>query len=93
MEEKTFYLPKGFRYAGVHCGIRPNTTKLDFALVVSDVSGVAAGVTGSLVAAGLSVSCVFPLNGFFVGLGASVGAAVGLGLGFLVAIGVGVRAT
>ncbi|MBQ9371104.1 MAG: bifunctional glutamate N-acetyltransferase/amino-acid acetyltransferase ArgJ [Thermoguttaceae bacterium] len=44
MEEKTFYLPKGFRYAGVHCGIRPNTTKLDFALVVSDVSGVAAGV-------------------------------------------------
>lgn len=44
MEEKTFYLPKGFRYAGVHCGIRPNTTKLDFALVVSDVPGVAAGV-------------------------------------------------
>ena len=44
MEEKEFYLPRKFRYAGVNCGIKPNSTKLDFALVVSDVPATAAGV-------------------------------------------------
>lgn len=44
MEEKEFYLPQKFRYAGVNCGIKPNSTKLDFALVVSDVPATAAGV-------------------------------------------------
>lgn len=36
--------PKGFRAAGIHCGIRPNTTKNDLALIVSDVPCTAAGV-------------------------------------------------
>ncbi|MDO5308583.1 MAG: bifunctional glutamate N-acetyltransferase/amino-acid acetyltransferase ArgJ [Planctomycetia bacterium] len=41
---KEFYLPQGYSYAGVNCGIRPNSTKLDFALVVSDYSATVAGV-------------------------------------------------
>ncbi|MDO5553026.1 MAG: bifunctional glutamate N-acetyltransferase/amino-acid acetyltransferase ArgJ [Planctomycetia bacterium] len=36
--------PKGYRFAGVHCDVKPNTTKLDLALVVSDVPATAAGV-------------------------------------------------
>src|SRR5207245_3640130 len=32
------------RFAGVHCGIRPDPERLDLALVVSDVPAVAAGV-------------------------------------------------
>ncbi len=44
MTEQVFYLPKGYRYAGVNCGIRPNSKKLDFALVVSDLPATAAGV-------------------------------------------------
>ncbi|MDO4476313.1 MAG: bifunctional glutamate N-acetyltransferase/amino-acid acetyltransferase ArgJ [Lachnospiraceae bacterium] len=35
---------KGFKASGVHCGIRPNHTKSDLALIVSDVSCTAAGV-------------------------------------------------
>ncbi|MBQ5367736.1 MAG: bifunctional ornithine acetyltransferase/N-acetylglutamate synthase, partial [Thermoguttaceae bacterium] len=42
--ENEFYIPQGYQFAGVHCGIRPNTTKLDFALVVSDRPATAAGV-------------------------------------------------
>jgi glutamate N-acetyltransferase/amino-acid N-acetyltransferase len=37
-------LPKGFRFAGVHCGIKRNDDRHDFALVVSDFPAVAAGV-------------------------------------------------
>jgi glutamate N-acetyltransferase/amino-acid N-acetyltransferase len=37
-------LPAGFRFAAVHAGIRPNTTKLDVSLIVSDVPAAAAGV-------------------------------------------------
>lgn len=37
-------LPKGYRFAGVHCGVKPNRTKLDVALVVSDTPATAAGV-------------------------------------------------
>lgn len=46
MTGKVFYLPKGFRYAGVHCGIKPGSPsdKLDFALVVSERPATAAGV-------------------------------------------------
>ena len=44
MDEKTFYLPKGYRYSGVNCGIKPGSKKLDFALVVSDRPATAAGV-------------------------------------------------
>ncbi|MCF0233442.1 MAG: bifunctional glutamate N-acetyltransferase/amino-acid acetyltransferase ArgJ, partial [Thermoguttaceae bacterium] len=32
------------KFAGAHCAIKPNTTKLDFALVVSDLPATAAGV-------------------------------------------------
>ena len=35
---------KGFKANGLHCGIRPNTTKKDLALVVSDVLASAAAV-------------------------------------------------
>lgn len=38
------HLARGYRYAGVHCGIRPDPGRLDLALVVSDQSAVAAGV-------------------------------------------------
>src|SRR5438874_6892353 len=37
-------LPGGFRYAGVHCGIRRDPERLDLALVVSDTPASAAGV-------------------------------------------------
>lgn len=37
-------LPKGFRFAGVQCGIKPGTEKLDLALIVSDQPATAAGV-------------------------------------------------
>ena len=36
--------PKGFKAAGVHCGIRDNSEKKDLALIVSDVRAAAAGV-------------------------------------------------
>ncbi len=42
--------PKGFKANGVHCGIRKNKAKRDFALIVSDVRAAAAGVyTSNLV--------------------------------------------
>src|SRR5262249_53002282 len=37
-------LPTGYRYAGVHCGIRPDPERLDLALIVSDRAAAAAGV-------------------------------------------------
>ncbi|HZZ71748.1 MAG TPA: bifunctional glutamate N-acetyltransferase/amino-acid acetyltransferase ArgJ [Pirellulales bacterium] len=37
-------LPQGFRAAGLYCGIKRDTTKLDLSLVVSDRDAVAAGV-------------------------------------------------
>lgn len=42
--------PVGFKANGIHCGIRKNKTKRDFALIVSDVRAAAAGVyTSNLV--------------------------------------------
>ena len=42
--------PKGFTANGIHCGIRKNKIKKDFALIVSEVRAVAAGVyTSNLV--------------------------------------------
>src|SRR5262249_20629090 len=35
---------RGFRYAGLHCGLRPDPQRRDLALVVSDVPATAAGV-------------------------------------------------
>jgi glutamate N-acetyltransferase/amino-acid N-acetyltransferase len=37
-------LARNYRYAGVHCGIRPDPDRLDLALVVSDRPASAAGV-------------------------------------------------
>jgi glutamate N-acetyltransferase/amino-acid N-acetyltransferase len=37
-------LARGYRYAGVHSGLRPDPERLDLALVVSDVPAAAAGV-------------------------------------------------
>lgn len=45
-------VPKGFRLAGVHCGIKSNATKEDLTLITTDKDGVAAGVyTQNLVVA------------------------------------------
>ena len=42
--------PLGFRAGGIHCGIRKNKDKKDFALILSDVPCAAAGVfTSNLV--------------------------------------------
>lgn len=42
--------PKGFKANGIHCGIRKNKTKRDFALIVSEVRAAASGVyTSNLV--------------------------------------------
>ncbi len=42
--------PKGFKANGIHCGIRKNKIKKDFALIVSEVRASAAGVyTSNLV--------------------------------------------
>ncbi len=40
----TWHLAKGFRYAGVHCGIRSTGDRRDLALLVSDRPATAAGV-------------------------------------------------
>ncbi len=37
-------VPQGFRLAGVYCGVKRNTSKLDISLVISDRPAVAAGV-------------------------------------------------
>jgi len=39
-----WHLARGYRYAGVHCGLRPEPDRLDLALVVSDTPAAAAGV-------------------------------------------------
>src|SRR5262245_40194560 len=36
-------LARGYRYAGVHCGLRPDPDRRDLALVVSDTPASAAG--------------------------------------------------
>jgi glutamate N-acetyltransferase/amino-acid N-acetyltransferase len=38
-----WHLARGYRYAGVHSGLRPEPDRLDLALVVSDVPAAAAG--------------------------------------------------
>lgn len=39
-----WHLAGGFRFAGVHCGLRPDPDRRDLALVVSDYPAAAAGV-------------------------------------------------
>ena len=41
---ESWHLARGYRFAGVHCGIRPDRERLDLALVVSDSPASAAGV-------------------------------------------------
>src|SRR2546426_8245003 len=41
---ESWNLARGYRYAGVHCGLRPDPERLDLALVVSDAPAAAAGV-------------------------------------------------
>ncbi|MCS6850643.1 MAG: bifunctional ornithine acetyltransferase/N-acetylglutamate synthase, partial [Gemmataceae bacterium] len=38
-----WHLARGYQLAGVHCGLRPDPTRLDLALVVSDRPAAAAG--------------------------------------------------
>src|SRR5437867_150390 len=40
----TWHLARGYRFAGVHSGLRPDPERLDLALVVSDVLAAATGV-------------------------------------------------
>jgi glutamate N-acetyltransferase/amino-acid N-acetyltransferase len=37
-------LARGYRYAGIHCGLRPDPERRDLALIVSDTPAAAAGV-------------------------------------------------
>jgi glutamate N-acetyltransferase/amino-acid N-acetyltransferase len=39
----SYQIPRGFKLAGVHCGIKGNPNKEDLTLVVLDRPGVAAG--------------------------------------------------
>jgi glutamate N-acetyltransferase / amino-acid N-acetyltransferase len=39
-----WYLARGYRFAGLHCGLRPEPERRDLALVVSDTPAAAAGV-------------------------------------------------
>ncbi|HEV3082002.1 MAG TPA: bifunctional glutamate N-acetyltransferase/amino-acid acetyltransferase ArgJ [Gemmataceae bacterium] len=41
---KDWHLARGYRYAGVHSGLRPDPDRLDLAMVVSDTPASAAGV-------------------------------------------------
>lgn len=40
---ESWHLARGYRFAGVHCGIRPDPQRLDLALIVSDSPASAAG--------------------------------------------------
>ncbi len=40
----TIYLPQGFRFSGVHCGLKADPALLDLSLIVSDIPATAAGV-------------------------------------------------
>src|SRR5262247_3221328 len=53
-----WHLARGYRYSGVHSGLRPDPNRLDLALVVSDVPAAAAGVftQNRVVAAPVQVS-------------------------------------
>jgi glutamate N-acetyltransferase/amino-acid N-acetyltransferase len=40
----TIYIPKGYRFSAVYCGLKSDPTQLDLSLIISDVPAVAAGV-------------------------------------------------
>jgi glutamate N-acetyltransferase/amino-acid N-acetyltransferase len=41
---QSWQLARGYRYAGLHCGLRPDPSRRDLALIVSDTPATAAGV-------------------------------------------------
>src|SRR5262245_54772071 len=41
---RDWHLAHGYRYAGIHCGIRPARDRSDLAVIVSDTPASAAGV-------------------------------------------------
>ena len=43
-DPRTWLLAGGYRFAGLHCGIRPERNRMDLALVVSDRPAASAGV-------------------------------------------------
>jgi glutamate N-acetyltransferase/amino-acid N-acetyltransferase len=43
-DPSTWHLARGYRYVGLHCGIRPEQSRRDLALVVSETPASAAGV-------------------------------------------------
>ncbi|MBA61004.1 MAG: bifunctional ornithine acetyltransferase/N-acetylglutamate synthase [Planctomycetaceae bacterium] len=52
------WLPLGFRWSGHHCGLKSNSDKPDYSLIVSDNDAVAAGVyTQNLVCAAPVILC------------------------------------
>ncbi|GHT45862.1 arginine biosynthesis bifunctional protein ArgJ [Planctomycetales bacterium] len=40
----TLHIPLGYRFAGVHCGLKSDASRLDLSLIVSDQPATAAGV-------------------------------------------------
>src|SRR4051812_32667554 len=44
MPHDDWFLAPGFRYAGIHSGLRPDPQRRDLALIVSDAPAAAAGV-------------------------------------------------
>lgn len=51
-----FFLPKGYRFAGVHCGLKSDPNLLDLSLVISDMPATAAGVYTQNIVCGPAVT-------------------------------------
>lgn len=49
------FLPQGYRFSGVHCGLKSDPSLLDLSLVVSDVPATAAGVYTQNIICGAAV--------------------------------------
>jgi glutamate N-acetyltransferase/amino-acid N-acetyltransferase len=58
MSDQPWHLARGYRYHGSYCGVRPEPSRRDLALIVSDVPAAAAGVftQNRVVAAPVQVS-------------------------------------
>ena len=48
-------IPRGFRFAGVHCGLKPDPALLDLTLVISDLPATVAGVYTQNIVCGAAV--------------------------------------
>jgi glutamate N-acetyltransferase/amino-acid N-acetyltransferase len=51
----SIYIPKGYRFSGVHCGLKSDLSQFDLSLIVSDIPAVAAGVFTSNLVCGAPV--------------------------------------